>query len=361
MKRSEPLDGLRGLAVLLVLLSHASNRGHDVLPGLDARGVGRSGVFLFFVLSSYLLTSQVLGRLDAGERVGWGRFAARRFLRVMPAYALCLGVYVALGAMDAGVALRHVALVRSEAHFWTIPVEVLFYLSLPLIGLALARRPGVLPRIFALTTVAVLVRAAYPPDFPAKAPDFVPNVLPFLPSFLVGSALAGVAPAIARIAATPAGGRALAVLGGTATLGLLALTPSVWEAISGHPVPHRRFHLWFDAFALLWAVVLAASALPARSLLRGIVSVWPLRALGWISYSAYLLHEVCLAWADEELAGRVAPALVGPLFLGLTVAAGTASFTLVERPFLGLLRSRGDARLAGGATTERTTGDATNG
>ena len=52
VKRSEPLDGLRGVAVLMVLLSHASNGGHDVLPGLDASGIGRSGVFLFFILSS---------------------------------------------------------------------------------------------------------------------------------------------------------------------------------------------------------------------------------------------------------------------------------------------------------------------
>ncbi|MEM9383048.1 MAG: acyltransferase [Planctomycetota bacterium] len=343
MKRSEPLDGLRGLAVLLVLLSHASNRGHDVLPGLDARGVGRSGVFLFFVLSSFLLTSQVLGRLDAGSRVGWGRFAARRLLRVMPAYALCLGVYVALGAMDSGVALRHLALVRAEAHFWTIPVEVLFYLSLPLIGLAVTRTSGVLPRVALLAAAAVAVRAAYPPDFPAKAPDFVPNVLPFLPIFLVGSALAVLAPAITRAAASSAGGRALALLGGAAVLALLALTPAVWQGITREPVPHRRFHLWFDAFALLWAVVVAASALPARSPLRDIVSVRPLRALGRISYSAYLLHAICLAWADQWLPGRVPPALVGPTFLALVVAAGTASYVVVERPFLDLLRSRGDA------------------
>ncbi len=88
VKRSEPLDGLRGIAVLLVLASHASNAGHDLLPALDASGLGRSGVFLFFVLSSYLLTSQVLGRLDAGKPIGWGRYALRRLLRVMPAYAL---------------------------------------------------------------------------------------------------------------------------------------------------------------------------------------------------------------------------------------------------------------------------------
>ena len=46
------------LAVLLVLLSHASNVQIFLWPGLDFRGTGRAGVFLFFVLSAYLLTAQ---------------------------------------------------------------------------------------------------------------------------------------------------------------------------------------------------------------------------------------------------------------------------------------------------------------
>ena len=56
--RVPSLDGLRGLAVLLVLVSHASNIGVWLGPWFDCRGVGRYGVFLFFVLSAYLLTRQ---------------------------------------------------------------------------------------------------------------------------------------------------------------------------------------------------------------------------------------------------------------------------------------------------------------
>lgn len=45
------LDGLRGFAALVVVLSHSSNAGMFLLPNLDARGLGKSGVFLFFLLS----------------------------------------------------------------------------------------------------------------------------------------------------------------------------------------------------------------------------------------------------------------------------------------------------------------------
>ena len=341
MKRSEPLDGLRGLAVLLVLLSHASNAGHDLVPGLDGRGVGRAGVFLFFVLSSFLLTSQVLGRLDAGRPVGWGRFAGRRLLRILPAYALCMGVHVALGAFEPKVALQHLALVRSEAHFWTIPVEVLFYVSLPPIALGLSRLRGTGPRLLAVAALAVILRELFPPDFPAKAPDYRPNVAPFLPIFLVGSGLAVAAPSLRA-----AGGRArwtLAVAGPVASALLVAMVPGVYERIVGHGVTHTRFHLRFDEFAILWVVVIAACALPARGWMRAAVSVWPLRALGWVSYSAYLFHAMVLVYADAWLVGRVPSWLVGPLFFVGAVAAGAASYLLVERPFMELLRSRGDA------------------
>ena len=54
------LDGLRGFAVLLVLLSHMSLVGINLVPGLDFAGIGKAGVYLFFVLSAFLLTWQSL-------------------------------------------------------------------------------------------------------------------------------------------------------------------------------------------------------------------------------------------------------------------------------------------------------------
>jgi Predicted acyltransferases len=48
----DALDGLRGVAVLIVVLSHLSNARLFLIPGLDLSGTGKSGVFLFFVLSA---------------------------------------------------------------------------------------------------------------------------------------------------------------------------------------------------------------------------------------------------------------------------------------------------------------------
>ena len=341
VKRSEPLDGLRGIAVLMVLLSHASNGGHDVLPGLDASGIGRSGVFLFFILSSFLLTSQVLGRADSGEGVGWGRFAVRRLVRVVPAFAVCLGVYVALGEFSPGVALQHLVFLRGEAHFWTVPVEVLFYLSLPALALVLSALPGVPARAFVLVAGIAALSWLFPPDYPARAPDFTPNVLPFMPVFLCGSVLAVLGPGLSSLRGR--GGRALALAGWIGAVGTLMLTPSVASAFLGEEIPHRRFHLWFLGHAALWSLVLMACMVPPGAPLRRALSWGPLTALGRISYSVYLYHAMALALAAAHPPGGQS-GWVGLCGVALSVVLGGLSYALVERPSLRVSRS-GGARL----------------
>ncbi len=87
------LDGLRGLAVLLVLLSHMSNAQMHLLPFLDFSGLGKAGVYLFFSLSAFLLTWQALKQAQqAPDPKYWLAYLLRRALRIYPLYALALTV-----------------------------------------------------------------------------------------------------------------------------------------------------------------------------------------------------------------------------------------------------------------------------
>lgn len=351
VKRLEPLDGLRGLAVLLVLASHASVAGLDLLPGLKAEGLGRPGVFLFFVLSSFLLTRQLLervdsGRVDSGEAIRWPRFAGRRLLRILPAYMLALGIHVIAGVLEPVPALEHLAMVRSEHHFWTIPVEVLFYLTLPLMVFCLGPLKGAPSRIVVLLVAGIAIRWAFPPDFTSSPPHHRPNVAPFLPIFLVGAAMAVLAPTYLP-AVTPdpeADSEALQsaarrarlskALGCAAACVIVLLSRPVWSAVTGQDVAHTRFHLWFDQYALLWAFVLAA-ALQNGGILRAVACWPPLRWLGQISYSVYLFHALVLGYfVDRGAAIGLAPALLGPGFLVASCLVGALSYGLIERPFL---------------------------
>lgn len=138
-QRLKPLDGVRGLAVLIVFLSHASGREISNVAWLNFHGIGHIGVYLFFVLSGYLLARNLLSGQSVRE------FYVRRFFRVAPLYFLVLSMvfsaqlsgyysprylYVEDGA--AGL-FRHMLFLKGDGVFWTVAAEFSFYLVLPLI------------------------------------------------------------------------------------------------------------------------------------------------------------------------------------------------------------------------------------
>jgi peptidoglycan/LPS O-acetylase OafA/YrhL len=85
------LEGLRGIAVLLVVLHHL----RPELPESSLVANGRFGVSIFFVLSGFLITSLLLRELRERGRVDAQSFVVRRIARIAPAYAAVLGAYVA--------------------------------------------------------------------------------------------------------------------------------------------------------------------------------------------------------------------------------------------------------------------------
>lgn len=312
----------------------------ELFPGCKASGLGLPGVFLFFVLSSFLLTAQLLDRADSGQPIGWARFGARRLLRILPAYALALGVHVLFGVFSSTEALQHLVMTRAEGHFWTIPVEVLFYVTLPLLVVVLGRLQGPLPRFAALIVAAAALRWVFPPELAAKAPAYTPHVPPFLPVFLVGAILASTRSLWldGKVQLSASRRHACLWLGSLAIAVILAFTPAIWSILSGAPTDYRRFHLWFDPFAGLWALVIVA-ALQRGGWIRAASSWAPLRWLGQISYSVYLFHALLLGFFVERGAELgLAPELLGPLFLVASIAVGAVSYFLVERPFLQVLR-----------------------
>ncbi len=122
------LDGIRGLAVLLVLASHTG--------AFHLRGHGGVGVWLFFALSAFLLTMPFAARPE--RAASWPHlrhYFARRLRRIGPAYYLFLAVEFAfVGDPDLPVILRHAVFLQGDSILWTIPQEVLFYLALPLLA-----------------------------------------------------------------------------------------------------------------------------------------------------------------------------------------------------------------------------------
>ena len=107
------LDGLRGFAVLLVLISHANLIGVYVPNILNYPQMGTCGVQLFFVLSAYLLDRQIANALlnQKADKRYWLNYTLRRFLRIYPMFFLSLLLYYFL--------TMHVKGNMGQYGFWT--------------------------------------------------------------------------------------------------------------------------------------------------------------------------------------------------------------------------------------------------
>ncbi|HEX6916663.1 MAG TPA: acyltransferase, partial [Phycicoccus sp.] len=171
------VEGLRALAVLLVLLYHA---------GLPVRA-GFVGVDVFFVISGFLITGLLVAELERDGRISWLRFVGRRIRRLLPAAVLVLVVISAVSfvvvpglrrrevgydVMAASVYVVNWALARREVdylasdarpspvqHYWSLSVEEQFYVVWPLLLVLLAlavRRPGRRPVATALVALVAV-------------------------------------------------------------------------------------------------------------------------------------------------------------------------------------------------------------
>lgn len=136
--RMPALDGIRGIAIVLVVASHA-------LPGPYVLA-GPAGVAVFFTLSGYLIGSLLLAEADRGPLDVVG-FYLRRARRLLPALVAVLAVLVAAGVLTFAAALPSLLYVQNfwplEGPFpvtWSLSIEEQFYLTFPWTLLLLRRR-----------------------------------------------------------------------------------------------------------------------------------------------------------------------------------------------------------------------------
>jgi peptidoglycan/LPS O-acetylase OafA/YrhL len=135
--REGSLDGLRGLAALWVLLTHATYAG--LLPSIfNFRGSGRGGVIMFFFLSAYLISGPFFREPQTAMTWrSWASYAIRRFLRVAPLYYITIILFFVLhldpfqNNPPLSKLWQHIDFERGDSVFWTVAVEMKFYCFLP--------------------------------------------------------------------------------------------------------------------------------------------------------------------------------------------------------------------------------------
>jgi peptidoglycan/LPS O-acetylase OafA/YrhL len=346
MKRVPQLDGVRGLAILLVVTSHMAggvspdNRPFFSFVEWDSGG-GFIGVQLFFVLSGFLITSILVREWEDRGAISMRGFYARRVRRLVPALVVICAFYCAyLVALDRGAVRRGLGSIFHALtyttnldwllpvpqngwlrHTWSLAVEEQFYIVWPML-LLLAIALGV-------------KRVGGPSESEAAAPPH--QRVRSAEQAIAITAAVGIALTVTLQVAAP-------YLFRDAVAADLRYNVLRWDALLAgcllavYPIRVPRVLGWFAVASIafvfawlppgrpLWAYSLSTVAsflLIARAQQMNWLANPLLRHLGAISYGLYLWHVLVLRFA-----------LPGPVSLVLSIGAAELSFWFVERRFL---------------------------
>ncbi len=351
------LDGVRGVAVLVVVLFHA---GSPLAPG------GLLGVSVFFTLSGFLITRLLLDESARSAAIDLPAFWARRLRRLLPAALAGVVLVLVLAAasaltvdpsslqLDVFGALGYAANWRflfADAsyadlfsqpspllHYWSLAIEEQFYLLYPLLAWVVLRRaPSAAVFRTRLRTallvgigvsLAVTLAAASAGDY-----DFVYYSLPSRAGELLIGGVAATLVGVARVGAGRSP-RWLTAVGFASLVGILVLctTPVATDG-------------WIGRGGLVGFAVLSATMIVAATPtgpLASVLGAWPLRALGLISYGVYVYHWPIILWLTPERVGFGGTGLV-LLQMAVTLALAYVSYRLLEQPIRSRAVLRGHA------------------
>jgi peptidoglycan/LPS O-acetylase OafA/YrhL len=342
LRYNPALDGLRAVAVILVMSDHCG------VPIFDQ---GYFGVDLFFVLSGFLITQLLIDEFGVTGRVDLRRFYLRRLLRLAPPLLLFLAAYVLIApwlwpqfdvsshVRDAGLAALYLS-DYSQAfwhnpkvliHTWSLSAEEHFYLIWPLVILLLLRLE-LRWRVVILFSLYLIASAWRIFEYETLGWDSTYYRFDTRIAGLVFGALL----TISLQYKGPISERAANAAGLLAWAGLvLCLSIGFWGAPWSLVVMTNLAHM--AAFGFL----IAAST--PNSWVNSILSAKPLVAVGIISYGMYLWHYPAALYFRELFPWY----LTGPLVLAFSIVAATVSYLVAERPLRRYRRSWGQQHHAG--------------
>jgi exopolysaccharide production protein ExoZ len=335
------MEGLRGIAVFLVFLVHYVTLIDPMLAKQAAirsfahalHTIGNTGVDLFFVLSGYLIYGSLISRPQS-----FLRFMSRRVQRIYPTFLTVFVIYIGLSfafpaeskvphnATDASIYLIQNLLLLPGLFpiepmitvAWSLSYEMFYYLITPLvISILSLRTQSVTARVFlfSLITIAIIgYCAAYGGHI---------RLVMFVSGILLHETIAN------KLLPTPKSS--------VTTLFFLSGLFSPLLPLSGSEGNALKIALLFGTF---FVVCFACFSQPV-SLLGRIFSWTPLRWLGNMSYSYYLLHGLTLkagflvlgAFDSAGDHGMLFFTALLPLMFALTFFTASILFLTIERPF----------------------------
>lgn len=341
------LEGLRGLAVVAVLFFHG---------GFDWAQGGFLGVSMFFTLSGFLITSNLLRQVEGSNRVSLREFWLHRFRRLLPAAMaaiLLAAVYTALAGDptqkhnftgDSASALAYIANWRfifsgqsysdlftqpsALLHFWSLAIEEQFYLLFPLLCVGLLVRAKLGRRGFAGVLLLLIGGSLACSLFLGLSQNAIYlGTATRAGEILMGALLATVlSPQWVR----SLGAKRTSVTDGISVAGAVAVCFALIAWVKVSESDSWLYRGGFQLFSLL-SVLLILGSITVGSPLRSLLSSAPFRRIGLISYGIYLYHWPIFLWLSPKNTGLSDAVLFAPRVI-ISVALAELSFRYLERP-----------------------------
>ncbi len=367
--RCPGLDTLRSLAILSVMLFHIHGAVLPIFDGISR--FGWAGVDLFFVLSGYLIGSQLLKPCLSGSRPPLIGFYRRRAYRILPAYLVVVLLYFAIPSWREAAVLappwqfltftENLFIIdwtvnHAFSHVWSLCVEEHFYLVLPVLVLAMMRKPSLRKTAFLLTALVaagivirsyVLVYQLQPLGDGHFGFTYIAHIYDPTYSRLDGL-LAGVSLALVKTF-RPLWWAAIARRGHATLFGSLVLIAfSLWlfkdRFLSAHGVAALGTIFGFPLLSLGLALLVASSISN-----NGALSRFPVpgaKLIASLAFTLYLTHKSIVNLDYFYFPTLMHRDVRATLICAATCFLGAGSLYLcVERPFM-LLRDRLDRRPA---------------
>lgn len=325
----DSLDGIRGIAALMVLADHC---------GL-VDGIGTLGVWIFFSLSGFLLVTPFVHDPAKAYSLAYMKsFLFRRLKRIVPMYYAFILIIMLFRVKNPEI-FRHLMFLQGDGHLWSIPQELFFYLLLPVIMLLCCiRLPGQKIYRFVLISGLICISNIY---LTADVVSLYGNgrfLRPFAGVFLSGVLCSYcyhwlynnvTFQRVDQSVRT----RCFSVAG-------ICLVFVSFLLLAGTEVDLTAFvsRDHFGIAGLISAVFIFLVVMSEGALLGKMVGFLPLRAVGLVGFSFYLLHPTLMGFCRSMAEYYFNTSLPG-FTLFLIAGTGTyllsiLTYTLIERPFL---------------------------
>lgn len=287
-KHIKSLDGLRGIAILIVIISHGCDLGYNM--GIDFQKFGKTGVYLFFILSAFLLDKQIIYAFEnkKSNLRFWLNYTVRRFLRIFPLFLISLLVYFILNKFvihtlidSKEILIEHLTFRRGDIFYWSIAPELEYYLLSPILILFfLLIIKWNLKNIISSLIIIVFLLTVINFTRPSIIPYF--SIFKSLPIFLLGTILAFIWVKSKHHL------KVNSVIALGCVILLILTVPGIWNALIDYKLPVSSFEMTLP-YGILLSVIFI-NAISSNSIINKVAEWKFLRFLGNISFSLYLFH-----------------------------------------------------------------------